>query len=494
MSLPEPFETISVYARDFWILFGPGGKLHPAYFLEHKGHLLVEGLLLAVILYLFLQNTFKPRASNEEPLTDKEIDTLCKEWQPEPLVPTIKSEDLPVERVVTSVDGLYAVVDGKRVLNLASANFLGLGGTADMKEVATGTVAKYGVGSCGPRGFYGTIDVHLELEKQIAEFMECPQCTIFAYDIATVASVIPACGNRKDIMIADEGCSYPIQQGLTLSRAAVHFFKHNDMQDLERVLREVEAKEKAEKKPLCRKLIVVEGIYANTGDIAKLDEIFAIKEKYKYRLLVEETYSFGVLGPHGRGACEHYGLKAGQVEVICASMSACLGSIGGFVVGETDVVEHQRLAGSGYVFSASLPPFLATSAQHALQQLRSQAKALLPRLHGNCAALRSQIRKIPGLLVAHDGCENSPVIHVHISRAGSKVIAEAGPHAQALVKQIGDVLFQKYNILSAVPLYSCLDRIRPLPSLRLLVPATLNEKEIGVILTSIKGASKEILG
>lgn len=281
-------QALGLFTR-FWDWIGPGGETHPSWFLDHHGHWLVEGVLLACIVFLFLQSSFKPKPKAEAPLSDKaslvfclkrklviastsnspmvtqEVDMLCREWKPEPLVPKLLDSDLvnTNHRIIYDVDGIHAVVNGKRVLNLASANFLNLSSSPAMKAAATETVAKYGVGSCGPRGFYGTIDIHLQLEAALASFMGCPSCTIFSFDIATIASVIPTCANRRDIVIADEGVSFPVQQGLTLSRAVIHWFKHNDAEDLERVILKAEEIERKEKKPLCRKLVVVEGVYVS---------------------------------------------------------------------------------------------------------------------------------------------------------------------------------------------------------------------------------------
>jgi serine palmitoyltransferase len=405
-------------------------------------------------------------------------------------VPQLDS-DLP-ERIISEVDGYHAVVNGKRVINLACANFLNLSGTQEMKAVASETVSKYGVGSCGPRGFYGTIDVHLEVEAAIASFMGCPSCTIFSFDIATVASVIPACANRKDIVIADECVSFPVQQGLTLSRASVHWFKHNDPEDLERVIKKVEEQERKLKKPLCRKIVVVEGVYANTGDIAPLDKIYEIKQKYKYRLLVEESYSFGVIGTTGKGACEHHGLQPHQVEVICASMGTVLGSVGGFCTGaEKAVVEHQRLAGSAYVFSASLPPYLATSALSVLTAMQQDRchKTLLAKLHSNCAALRAQIAKIPGLSVNSGPCCDSSAI-IHVKLASSSLLRD---QQHDLLSQMTNIALDKHGVMMSVPTYSNLDRIQPLPSIRIFACAAMTDKDISIVVSALKAAAKEVL-
>lgn len=135
----------------------------------------------------------------------------------------------------------------KPAINLACTDFLGLGNDPDVQARARQTVQQYGVGSCGPRGFYGTFDVHLQLEEALAKFMGQEECIIYSYDIATVSSVIPAFASRPDILILDEGVSFPIQQGAKLSRARVHWFKHNDVADLAKVLAKVEAAEAKER-------------------------------------------------------------------------------------------------------------------------------------------------------------------------------------------------------------------------------------------------------
>ncbi|KAF5837723.1 pyridoxal phosphate-dependent transferase [Dunaliella salina] len=383
--------------QEIWVIFGPGGKLHPAYFLEHfHGHIMVEGVLLLIIAYLFLQSTFKPKPHREEPLTDKEITQLCKEWQPEPLVPQVPEDDKVHSRIISSYEDKYVVADGKRALNLLSHNFLNLANTPEMLAVASTTVQKYGVGSCGPRGFYGTIDVHLKLEEELAQFMGTDEAIIYSYDIATVSSIIPAFANRKDVLIIDECCGYPIQQGATLSRAAVHVCKHNDMADMERIMIMVEEEAKKEKRPLNRRIVIVEGIYASNGNLSPLDKMYELKEKYKYRLVVEESMSFGVLGENGRGAVEHWGLKPSDVEVVCGSMGNALGSVGGWCVGTTEIVEHQRLSGSGYCFSASLPPYLATSASQSLCAMsQPEGKARMAQLRKNAASMRKMLANIP---------------------------------------------------------------------------------------------------
>ncbi|GFR42080.1 hypothetical protein Agub_g2876, partial [Astrephomene gubernaculifera] len=490
--------------RAFWDIVGPGGKLHPAYFLEHKGHLVIEGILIALIVYLALQHSFKVHRRAEDPLTDKEIDQLCKEWKPEPLVPTIpEAEQLPEPPVITGLDGPYVYLQGRKekVLHLASSNYLNVANDRVSKEVSVNTVNKYGVGSCGPRGFYGTIDVHLQLEQELAVHFGTEAGIIYSYDVATITSVIPCFANRKDIIVIDEFCSYPIQAGCNVSRARVATFRHNDVADLERVIQKLEAEEKAKRKPLCRKLIVVEGIYGNYGDLAPLDRIWQVKDKYKYRLMVDESHAFGVLGATGRGACEHFNLKPGQVEIVAASMSHAMGSVGGFCVGDRATVEHQRLCGSGYCFSASLPPYLAVSGINMLKSLRGEAplagsggaaggsgKELMVRLQARIRTMRGELlRGLTGLKL-YGGGGPSPILHFHLAKPSGDYAAD-----HATLRAVADHMLTHGSVLVSVSLYSVLDTHKPPPSLLMHVHAGLSDKDLAVAAGALRRAVKEVL-
>jgi serine palmitoyltransferase len=239
---------------------------------------------------------------------------------------------------------------------------------------------------------------------------------------------------------------------------------------------------------------VVEGVYANRGDVAPLRDIHALKERYKYRLCVEETHALGVLGAHGRGACEEAGLRPGEVEVICASMGTALASVGGFCAGSHDVCDHQRLSGSGYCFSASLPPFLATAATAALGVLRSPAGAeLRARARGAAAALRAALRgAAPGLLelVGAEGSdEAAPVLHLRLAHQ-----AVEGPQAEARLQQVADHLLEKHGMLVSVARYSRLDRHPPPPSLKLHAHAGLSGQQAEQIGRAVAAAARAVLG
>jgi len=448
--------------------------------------LLVETILLAVIAFLLLQKSYKPR--KDKPLSEKEVDELCQEWEPEPLCPTLEDDQKPHVPVITSSTGAYVEADGKRLLNLASFNYLGFAEEESVKDAATGALEKYGCGSCGPRGFYGTIDVHLDLEEKIAEFMGVEEAILYSYDVATAASVIPAFSKKGDLIVCDEGVSYAIQNGLALSRSTVVYFKHNDMEDLRRVLEKVRAGDrKGATKPLNRRFLVVEGIYYQTGEVANLKEIHALKEEFCFRLLVDESFSLGVLGAHGRGACEDAGLGPGDVEIITASMGNAIASVGGFCCGTRQIVDHQRLSGAGYCFSASLPPFLAATAVRSLDMLPGILPGRQEALSANARAFRAALKGVKGLNVL-GGDGRSPVVHLQLQQAAGH---EEGDR---LLQRVADRVRDSAGVLIPVAKYSVMeDARRPPPSLRASVLAVHSSEDLRRAAGAIKAAAEALL-
>jgi serine palmitoyltransferase len=192
----------------------------------------------------------------------------------------------------------------KAVLNLASTNFAGLLGNEKIRDKAVECLRGYGVGSCGPPGFYGNFDTHLILEKSLADFLGVENAILYAQGFSTISSVIPTFAKRADIIVADRGCSFAIQRGIQISRSNVYWYAHNDMDDLERVLKKIEHDLKKSRRPLTRRFIISEGLFEIDGQAADLPRLLELKYAYKYRLILDESWSIGVLGATGRGMTE----------------------------------------------------------------------------------------------------------------------------------------------------------------------------------------------
>ncbi|KAL4530227.1 hypothetical protein Ndes2437B_g03737 [Nannochloris sp. 'desiccata'] len=505
-NIPEAREAVPQlerlhYARvEAWARLRPGGAWHPARFIEHHGHLVLEGSLLLVILYLLVQSSSKPSRSNSDrPLSEKEVQELCDEWQPEPLgAPLTEFQRAWVDSplVNTSTIGRVATINGRAgLLDFVSLNFLGLAGHRDILAAAHATIRRFGVGSCGPRGFYGTLDVHLELEAALAKYMGTQEAILYSYDLATLPSIIPAFANRKDVIVADEGCNYAIRNGCSLSRARVLYFKHNDVADLQRILEQIAAEDRKQSRPLNRRFVIVEGVYANTGEVAPLAEIAILKNKFKYRLIVDDSVGLGVLGASGRGAIEEAGLNADDVEIVAASLGNSLATIGGFCAGDREIVDHQRLSGAGYCFSASLPPYLASAGTAALAIIASEGGERSKKARSNAQRFRSGAAdaKINGLHVV-GGAESATSPLVHLRLDPTPATHADYPAGDLLLQQLVEDCLDKEGVLFAVSKYSHLEAAyRPPPSVRVALSAAHTSQDVDKAVAALAASARRIL-
>ncbi|XP_076086719.1 serine palmitoyltransferase 1-like [Mytilus galloprovincialis] len=451
-------------------------------------HLIFEALLIIWIFKLiFFSTEYRP----ESVLTEKEKAELIEEWQPDPLVPDV-DENHPLlqameKNIISGKPDKYVMINNKSSLNMATLNFLGMAGNAEVEAAAIKTLKKYGVGSCGPRGFYGTMDVHLELEEKFAKFMYCEEAALYSYGFATIASAIPAYSKRGDVIFVDEGVCFSIQKGLVASRSRIKWFKHNDMEDLERLLliQQDEDKKNPKKAKVTRRFVVVEGLYFNHGDICPLPKIVELKWKYKLRLFMEESFSLGVLGANGRGVTEHYNISVDEVDLIAASLENSIGSTGGFCCGRKYVIDHQRLSGLGYCFSASLPPMLATAAIEALNIMQNDS-SILQRLRENCRKMYDGLSMISGVEVMGDPL--APIKHVRL--------AEISDNRELDMQTLQRIADQAMENGIAIVLARYLEKEEhklPPPSIRIAVNCQLTENEINRVVDVFTNACRSVL-
>lgn len=302
---------------------------------------------------------------------------LLESWTPEPLIPEISTDNyqhLLNPHVITSKPGKYITVDGKECLNLATHNYLGLADNPRLEKTSLEALRKYGVGSCGPRAFYGTMDVHLKLEEELANFLQVQEAVLYSFGFSTIASAIPAYAKSSDVIFVDECCNFAIQKGIVASKSRVIKFKHNDTKHLERVIAEFQDEQikRYGKVKKTRTFLLVESIYSKTGDLCPLEELIEIKKRHKIRLFIDESRSFGILGSEGKGITQHFNVDINDIDLIMASLENALCAYGGFCAGSTFVIDHQRLAGAGYCFSASLPPLQTQVALESLRLIREK--------------------------------------------------------------------------------------------------------------------------
>eukprot|EP00543_Licmophora_paradoxa_P003759 CAMPEP_0202456848 /NCGR_PEP_ID=MMETSP1360-20130828/14013_1 /ASSEMBLY_ACC=CAM_ASM_000848 /TAXON_ID=515479 /ORGANISM="Licmophora paradoxa, Strain CCMP2313" /LENGTH=433 /DNA_ID=CAMNT_0049076783 /DNA_START=172 /DNA_END=1473 /DNA_ORIENTATION=+ len=376
----------------------------------------------------------------KEQLSEKEKEQLLQEWKDygrKSLAPATVNP--PKSPLISKINGRTMEIQinqsnctNKTVLNFATNDFLSMSSNEKVKQASRDALAKYGCGSCGPRGFYGTIDVHLQLEHAVAKFIGTDGAIMYSDGASTVSSTIAAFAKRGDLLIVDRGVSEPLTTGVTLSRANVKWFSHNDMDDLKRVLDDVQRTDKNLRREPSdqRRFIVAEGLYKNSGSIVKLNELVALKHKYKYRLILDESLSFGTLGKTGKGVLELFGKRhMYDAEIVTISLENAFGSIGGVTVGNEEVVDHQRLSGAGYCFSASSPPFTASAAIASLEQLQ-QCPELLQNLNRNIKymhnALTSWTKNEHRVSVTSD--ERSPMIVLELNSGSAHEVAETCIH------------------------------------------------------------------
>jgi len=442
-------------------------------------------LVLDVILFiLFVYVLFRKPKAPEKPLNEKEMEELIEEWEPEPLIPKGgKTPMMELDEKVPTISGTtttHVTVEGRQVLNLARNNFLGMISNPKVDEAATKALYKYGTGTCGPRGFYGSIDIHLDLEERIKKFMNSEDCVIYAYGFATVSSVIPAFSSRGDLLIVDKGVSYAVQTGVKLSRSDVIWFNHNDMKDLERILEQVRQKDIKSRREITRRFIVVEGVYFNCGDICPLPKIMELKTKYCYRLVMDDSYGIGVLGKTGRGTCEHYNVAVKDIEFLTGNLAAVTSSVGGFCCGSKAIIYHQRLNSSGYVYSASLPPLLAAASITSLDIL-DQNPNLLSQLRKNVELMHKGLSTIEGITI--NGTLQTAVIHLRLAQSTGDRYQD-----EVILQNIVDEALANDVFLTRAKYVYDKEAFLPEPSIRITVSAANTEKQLNQALSVIKNA------
>lgn len=263
----------------------------------------------------------------------------------------------PYFRVLTSHQDTEVEMGGKRVLMFGSNAYMGLTYDPRIIKAAKDATDKYGTGCAGSRFLNGTLDIHVQLEQELAAFVGKDEALCFPTGFTVNEGIIPSLAGRGDYIICDDRDHASIVDGRRLSFATQLKYKHNDMEDLEKELQKCD--------PDAVKLIVVDGVFSMEGDLAKLPEIVALKKKYNASIYVDEAHGLGVFGKQGRGVCHHFGL-ADDVDLIMGTFSKSLASIGGFVAGDKEVINWLRHTTRSYIFQASATPAATAAAIEAL--------------------------------------------------------------------------------------------------------------------------------
>jgi len=324
-----------------------------------------------------------------------EADTAecAKSWTPQPLAPPAP-QGLAAAKLAAALDDAPR---GARDFRLFDPLGYSAKPAKASHEAMEATMDHYGFGACGPRGFYGTSRPHLELEAKLASFLKTEAAIAYSAGVATASSVLPALVQPGDRVIIDCEAHLGLRTGLRLCKAEVTWTPHGDLKAIEAAL---QAPPKADKKKKDsadsqRTFIVVEGLNQRTGQLAALPELLALKEKYGALLILEESLSFGVLGTGGGGLCEHFGVETKRVDAIVGSLEHTVAGVGGFCAGRKGLVDHQRLSGAGYCFSASCPPSGCSGAVATITALdTADGAARAEQLRANVARLHKGLQAV----------------------------------------------------------------------------------------------------
>lgn len=263
----------------------------------------------------------------------------------------------PYFREIDSAQDTEVMMDGKKVLMFGSNSYMGLTYEPRIVEAAIKATRKYGTGCAGSRFLNGTLDLHIQLEHELSEFLGKDECLVFPTGFTVNEGVIPTLVDRKDYIICDDRDHASIVDGRRLSFATQLKYKHNDMDALEKELQKCN--------PESVKLIIVDGVFSMEGDLAPLPEIVRLKEKYNASIMVDEAHGMGVFGKQGRGVCNHFGVTD-QVDIIMGTFSKSFASLGGFVAADKDTINWVRHTARSYIFQASCTPASTAAALEAL--------------------------------------------------------------------------------------------------------------------------------
>jgi 8-amino-7-oxononanoate synthase len=271
----------------------------------------------------------------------------------------------PYFRAHEGVAGATTVINGETLLNYSSYNYLGLAGHPDINDATKAAIDRYGTSASASRLVSGERPIHRALERELAAVHGVDDCVVFVSGHATNVSTIGYLFGPKDLVVHDALIHNSALQGIELSGARRMSFAHNDWDALDRLLAQCRLQYE-------RVLVIVEGIYSMDGDFPDLPRFVEIKRRHRAFLMVDEAHSLGVLGEGGLGIQEHFGLAGSDVDIWMGTLSKALASCGGYIAGETALIEHLKCAAPGFVYSVGMPPPAAAAALAALRLMRAE--------------------------------------------------------------------------------------------------------------------------
>jgi glycine C-acetyltransferase len=285
-------------------------------------------------------------------------------------------------RILEDEQAPVCTYDGKRVINLASNNYLGLCDHPKLREAAIQAVKDHGVGSGAVRTIAGTMRIHMDLEEKIARFKNVEACVVFQSGFTANAGTVGSILGKDDFILSDELNHASIIDGARLSRAKIKVFRHRDVAHCEELLKEIESDPG-------RKLIITDGVFSMDGDIGPVDKLADLAEKYGAIMMVDDAHASGVLGRNGRGSVDHFGCH-GRVDVQVGTLSKAIGALGGYVCGSRDLIDYLYHRARPFLFSTSHPPSVAATCIAAFDILENEPERI-DRLWANTRYFKDQL-------------------------------------------------------------------------------------------------------
>ncbi|MCY4225389.1 MAG: aminotransferase class I/II-fold pyridoxal phosphate-dependent enzyme [Bacteroidetes bacterium] len=286
---------------------------------------------------------------------------------PGALVSETKSSGLyPYFRAISHNEGTRAFIDGQELIMAGSNNYLGLTSDPRVKEAAATAIERYGTGCTGSRFLNGTLDLHLELEAKLAEFMQKEACILFSTGYMTNMGAIQGITSKNDLIFSDKDNHACIVAGTQVSDANCWRYRHFDMKHLRRLLQKAD-----QEQPESDKLIVTDGVFSMSGRIAPVPDLVKLAQEFDAALMLDDAHAVGVIGPGGRGSAAYFGL-GDQVPLTTGTFSKSFASLGGFITGDENVIEYIRHMSSTHIFSASMPPSTVATVLKCLEILQQE--------------------------------------------------------------------------------------------------------------------------
>ncbi|MBN2505904.1 MAG: aminotransferase class I/II-fold pyridoxal phosphate-dependent enzyme [Verrucomicrobia bacterium] len=305
----------------------------------------------------------------------------------------------PYFRTISSAQDTEVIINGKKVLMLGSNSYLGLTNHPKIKEAARAAVAKYGTGCAGSRFLNGSLDIHLELERELARLVNKEAVLLYSTGFQVNLGVISALVGKGEYILADKSNHASIVEGCLLSQGELLRFAHRDMNGLENRLRKLD--------PADGKLIVADGVFSMEGDIIQLPEVCRLARQYGAAVMVDDAHAIGVLGKHGAGTSQHFGLTD-EVDLIMGTFSKSLASLGGFIAADEATIDYLRHHSRSLIFSASMSPANAGAVMAALQIMISEPERIAQLWH-NTERMKRGLRSLGFDL----GASETPILPVY---------------------------------------------------------------------------------